>query len=72
MMALSGTGFFTRRDPLPGEAPDILAEYASASSAGPTIAVQNYNAGMKPGDGGLMRSSGAGYSAGSVIPQKIT
>jgi beta-ketodecanoyl-[acyl-carrier-protein] synthase len=59
------------RDPEPGEAPNILAEYANTSSAGSVIAFHKYNQDMKAGDIGLLCSFGAGYSAGSVILRKL-
>jgi beta-ketodecanoyl-[acyl-carrier-protein] synthase len=59
------------RDPLPGEAPNILDEYANTSSAGSVIAFHKYSADLMPGDLGLMCSFGAGYSAGSVILRKL-
>jgi beta-ketodecanoyl-[acyl-carrier-protein] synthase len=59
------------RDPLPGEAPNILDEYANTSSAGSVIAFHKYSADLKSGDYGLLCSFGAGYSAGSVILRKI-
>jgi beta-ketodecanoyl-[acyl-carrier-protein] synthase len=59
------------RDPVAGEAPNILDEYANTSSAGSVIAFHKYNADLKPGDVGLLCSFGAGYSAGSVILKKL-
>jgi len=59
------------RDPLPGEAPNILDEYANTSSAGSIIAFHKYSADLKRGDVGLLCSFGAGYSAGSVILRKV-
>jgi beta-ketodecanoyl-[acyl-carrier-protein] synthase len=59
------------RDPEPGEAPNILEEYANTSSAGSVIAFHKYNQDMKAGDIGLLCSFGAGYSAGSVILRKL-
>jgi beta-ketodecanoyl-[acyl-carrier-protein] synthase len=59
------------RDPEPGEAPNILKEYANTSSAGSVIAFHKYNRVMKAGDIGLLCSFGAGYSAGSVILRKL-
>jgi beta-ketodecanoyl-[acyl-carrier-protein] synthase len=59
------------RDPVPGEAPNILAEYANTSSAGSVIAFHKYSADLKAGDVGLLCSFGAGYSAGSVILKKL-
>jgi beta-ketodecanoyl-[acyl-carrier-protein] synthase len=58
------------RDPLPGEAPNILDEYANTSSAGSVIAFHKHSADLKRGDMGLLCSFGAGYSAGSVILRK--
>lgn len=60
------------RDPAPGEAPNILDEYANTSSAGSIIAFHKYSADLKPGDTGLLCSFGAGYSAGSVILRKAS
>ncbi|HEY8948936.1 MAG TPA: beta-ketoacyl-ACP synthase III [Rhizomicrobium sp.] len=59
------------RDPVPGEAPNILAEYANTSSAGSVIAFHKYSQDLKVGDIGLLCSFGAGYSAGSVILRKL-
>ena len=58
------------RDPLPGEAPNILDRYANTSSAGSIIAFHKHSADLKRGDIGLLCSFGAGYSAGSVILRK--
>jgi beta-ketodecanoyl-[acyl-carrier-protein] synthase len=59
------------RDPHPGEAPNILDEYANTSSAGSIISFHKYNEDLKSGDLGLICSFGAGYSAGSVIVRKM-
>jgi beta-ketodecanoyl-[acyl-carrier-protein] synthase len=59
------------RDPLPGEAPNILDEYANTSSAGSVIAFHKYNRDLPKGALGLLCSFGAGYSAGSVILRKL-
>jgi beta-ketodecanoyl-[acyl-carrier-protein] synthase len=59
------------RDPLPGEAPNILYEYANTSSAGSIIAFHKHSTDLKQGDLGLLCSFGAGYSAGSVILKKV-
>ncbi len=59
------------RDPLPGEAPNILDEYANTSSAGSVIAFHKYSADLARGDLGLLCSFGAGYSVGSVILRKL-
>jgi beta-ketodecanoyl-[acyl-carrier-protein] synthase len=58
------------REPVAGEAPNILDEYANTSSAGSVIAFHKYSADLKAGDIGLLCSFGAGYSAGSVILKK--
>lgn len=59
------------RDPGPGEAPNILDEYANTSSAGSIIAFHKFSNDLKAGDLGLLCSFGAGYSAGSVILKKL-
>jgi beta-ketodecanoyl-[acyl-carrier-protein] synthase len=59
------------RDPLAGEAPNILHEYANTSSAGSVIAFHKYSDDLPPGSLGLLCSFGAGYSAGSVILRKL-
>jgi len=59
------------RDPLPGESPVILDEYANTSSAGSIIAFHKYQDDLKAGDLGLICSFGAGYSAGTVIVRKM-
>ncbi len=59
------------RDPLPGEAPNILEEYANTSSAGSIIAFHKFSNDLEPGDLGLLCSFGAGYSAGSVVLKKL-
>ncbi|PWK59545.1 beta-ketoacyl-ACP synthase III [Roseicyclus mahoneyensis] len=55
------------RDPLPGEQPNILQDYANTSSAGSIIAFAKHSADMSDGQMGLICSFGAGYSVGSVI-----
>jgi len=59
------------RDPLAGEAPNILEEYANTSSAGSVIAFHKFSADLARGDLGLLCSFGAGYSVGSVILRKL-
>lgn len=59
------------RDPNPGEAPNILDEYANTSSAGSIIAFHKFSADLEPGDIGHLCSFGAGYSTGSVILRKL-
>ncbi len=58
------------RDPLPGEQPNILNEYANTSSAGSIIAFSRNSEDLQPGDLGLICSFGAGYSAGNVLVRK--
>ncbi len=58
------------RDPLPGEQPNILNEYANTSSAGSIIAFSKFNEDLAAGDLGVICSFGAGYSAGSIILRK--
>jgi beta-ketodecanoyl-[acyl-carrier-protein] synthase len=55
------------RDPLPGEQPNILQDYANTSSAGSIIAFSKYSDDLAAGDLGLICSFGAGYSVGSVL-----
>jgi beta-ketodecanoyl-[acyl-carrier-protein] synthase len=59
------------RDPVPGEAPVILDEYANTSSAGSVIAFHKFNEDLEVGDLGVLCSFGAGYSVGSVILRKV-
>ena len=58
------------RDPEPGEAPVILAEYANTSSAGSVIAFHKHREDLEVGDEGVLCSFGAGYSVGSVLLRK--
>ena len=58
------------RDPLPGEQPNILQDYANTSSAGSIIAFAKHSADMGDGQIGLICSFGAGYSVGSVIVER--
>ncbi len=53
------------------EAPLVLDEYGNTASAGSIIAFHKYNADLKVGDIGVICSFGAGYSAGSVVVQKV-
>ena len=58
------------RDPLPGEQPNILQDYANTSSAGSIIAFARHSDDMGDGQMGLICSFGAGYSVGSVIVER--
>jgi len=53
------------------EAPVILDEYANTSSAGSVIAFHKHHADLQPGDIGVLCAFGAGYSAGSVVLQRL-
>lgn len=59
------------RVPDHGEAPNVLAEYGNTSSAGSIIAFHKYSADLAAGDLGHLCSFGAGYTAGSVVLQKL-
>ena len=59
-----------RREPQPGEQPNILQDYANTSSAGSIIAFSKYSDDLADGDHGLICSFGAGYSVGSVLVQR--
>ena len=59
-------------DPAPKDAPVILDEYANTSSAGSIIAFHKYKSDLAVGDLGLICSFGAGYSAGTVVVEKIS
>ncbi|MEO9575065.1 MAG: beta-ketoacyl-ACP synthase III [Tateyamaria sp.] len=58
------------RDPMPGEQPNILQDYANTSSAGSIIAFSQNSDDMQSGDLGIICSFGAGYSVGSVIVER--
>jgi beta-ketodecanoyl-[acyl-carrier-protein] synthase len=53
------------------EAPVILDEYANTSSAGSVIAFHKHHDDFQPGDIGVLCAFGAGYSAGSVVMQRL-
>jgi beta-ketodecanoyl-[acyl-carrier-protein] synthase len=59
------------RDPSEQEAPVILDQYANTSSAGSVIAFHKYHEDLKAGATGVLCAFGAGYSAGSVILQRL-
>lgn len=58
-------------EPTDEQAPIILDEYANTSSAGSIIAFHKYNKDLQIGNKGIISAFGAGYSAGSVIVEKI-
>jgi len=59
------------REPSNLEAPNILKEFANTSSAGSMIAFHQYRHDLAGGDLGIICSFGAGYSAGSLLVQKV-
>lgn len=59
------------REPTEKEVPIILNQYANTSSAGSIIALHKHKDDLDVGDIGVICSFGAGYSAGSIIVQKI-
>lgn len=60
------------REATPDEAPVILDEYANTSSAGSVIAFHLHRADLAVGDKGVICSFGAGYSAGSVVVERLS
>lgn len=59
------------REVTPKEAPQILQDYGNTSSAGSIIAMHLHHEDLKPGALGLLCAFGAGYSAGSVLLQRL-
>lgn len=59
------------REPTAEESPTILDEYANTSSAGSVIAFHKHHADLAAGDLGVLCGFGAGYSAGSVVMQRL-
>ncbi|MDN6179887.1 MAG: beta-ketoacyl-ACP synthase III [Halomonas subglaciescola] len=53
------------------QAPVILDRYANTSSAGSIIAFHLHREALASGDIGVICSFGAGYSAGSIVVQKV-
>lgn len=58
------------REPVAGEQPNILQDYANTSSAGSIIAFSQNSDDLVKGDVGIICSFGAGYSVGSVIVER--
>ena len=58
-------------EPDGSQAPIILDQYANTSSAGSIIAFHLHQEGLEVGDIGVVCSFGAGYSAGSVVLEKV-
>ncbi|MEM1273169.1 MAG: beta-ketoacyl-ACP synthase III [Pseudomonadota bacterium] len=58
------------REPVAGEQPNILQDYANTSSAGSIIAFSKYSDDLASGERGLICSFGAGYSVGSVLLER--
>lgn len=59
------------REPSNGDAPLVLSEFGNTASAGAIVAFHRHRDDLKPGDTGVICSFGAGYSAGSIIVQKL-
>jgi beta-ketodecanoyl-[acyl-carrier-protein] synthase len=59
------------REASDAESPTILDEYANTSSAGSVIAFHKHHADLQAGDLGVLCAFGAGYSAGSVVLQRL-
>ena len=59
------------REATDAESPTILDQYANTSSAGSVIAFHKHHADLVPGDVGVLCAFGAGYSAGSVVLQRL-
>jgi beta-ketodecanoyl-[acyl-carrier-protein] synthase len=59
------------REPIAGEAPIILDEYANTSSAGCIIALHKHHDGLSSGDKAVLCSFGAGYSACCLILEYV-
>lgn len=53
------------------ESPTVLDTYANTSSAGSIIAFHKHSGDFRSGDKGLICSFGAGYSAGTVLVEKV-
>jgi beta-ketodecanoyl-[acyl-carrier-protein] synthase len=53
------------------ESPTVLDTYANTSSAGSIIAFHLHSEDFADGEKGLICSFGAGYSAGSVVLEKV-
>lgn len=52
-------------------APLVLDEFANTASAGSIIAFHRHNDGLAPGEKGIICSFGAGYSAGSILVERV-
>lgn len=53
------------------KSPLVLDEYGNTASAGSIIAFHKHRDDLEKGDIGVICSFGAGYSAGSVVVQKL-
>ena len=53
------------------ESPSVLAEYGNTSSCGSIIVFHERRQDMQVGDVGVVSSFGAGYSAGSLVLEKV-
>lgn len=52
-------------------APLVLDEFANTASAGSIIAFHRHRNDLNPGDKGIICSFGAGYSAGSILVERV-
>ena len=52
-------------------APLVLNEFANTASAGSIIAFHRHQDGLAAGDKGIICSFGAGYSAGSILVERV-
>lgn len=59
------------REPVDLESPTILKNYGNTSSPGAIIAFHQYHEDLKSKDIGVLCTFGAGYTAGSVVVEKI-
>lgn len=58
-------------EPSEDESPTVLDTYANTSSAGSIIAFHKHSTDFKAGEKGLICSFGAGYSAGTVLVERV-
>ena len=57
--------------PRDGEAPLVLEKYGNTASAGAILAFHHHHDDFSPGEMGVICSFGAGYSAGSIVLERI-
>jgi beta-ketodecanoyl-[acyl-carrier-protein] synthase len=59
------------RTPRNGDAPMVLEKFGNTASAGAILAYHLHKDDFDPGDKGVICSFGAGYSAGSIVVEKL-